>query len=146
MVVRYDRNRRRGIVDRAVKTPVPARENDRLAKAAEVLFAVTYGLPIPSDARPVDSEFTLGKATIDVKWTPRLDGSLIHFMGSRTRSTFYVLIVGMDPMTIVGWAWGKDLHASVRDLGHGPTYVLRQDELRAASVDLLMASLYRTRP
>jgi hypothetical protein len=122
-----------------------------MAKAAEDHFADRYGLPRPLNIGPRNAEFTfrtrlprgrIVETSIDVKWTDYATGHLIHFIDSPTRSTYYVLVIGatVPDLRIVGWAWGKDLHASVRDLGHGPTFVLRQDELHR-NVDMMMAPL-----
>ncbi len=135
---RYHRNRARGIEDRAIALPLPAAENDRAAKGAEDYFADIYGLPHADNDGPENAEFVCGTASIDVKWTPRLNGRLLHSMTSRTRATYYVLVVGT--YAVAGWAWGYELHRSVRDLGHGRTYCLDQEDLHE-NVDMMMATL-----
>lgn len=145
MTERYYRNRRAGVVDRAVHLPLPAAENDRVAKLAEDYFCDLYGLPHDDGLRPKNAEIEVGPASIDVKWTPLLRGRLIHRLDSRTRCTYYVLVVNQpEDFHLAGWAWGFELRASVMDLGHGRTYALDQEKLHQ-NVDLMMATLYLVR-
>lgn len=144
---RYLRNRAAGVVDRIVRPHGSAIDNDIMAKAAEVYFARRYGLPVPHNRRPTDWEFHVEDATIDVKWTPYESGYLIHAMSSKTRATFYVLVVGTEKtFAIAGWQWGFILHQSVVGPPRFPVacYGLPQDNLRH-NIDIQMATLGRLR-
>jgi hypothetical protein len=149
MASRYDRNRKAGIVDRAIALPREARETDQLAAEAEWFIADRYGLPRTVNDGPDEGwDFVLdhqprAKAratTVDIKWTPLLNGSLLCVLG-KVRAHVYVLVVGpvRADFQAVGFAWAATLRASVRDKGHGPTHALTQDELHP-NVDLLFAS------
>jgi len=142
---RYRRNRAAGVEDKAIALHGSGEHNDEMAKAAEDHFAILYGLKPSNNRRPTDAEFLVRDASIDVKWTPYEHGMLIHAMSSRTRATFYVLVVGASRglFRVAGWAWGFELHRSI--VGppklRVPTYALPQDRLRQ-NLDIQMATLY----
>lgn len=123
-------------------------ENDRLAHEAECFFARVYGLPEPAAdlGKPDDGwDFLLpshdghGACTVDVKWTRYATGGLYVPVHKPLKSLAYVLITGVDWMSIRGFASRTQVRAApVIDRGTGPGYYLRQSELR--SVDRLMAA------
>ncbi len=140
---RYDYARRKGIRDRAYHLPLPPRDTDAMAGAAERFFCRRYGLPEPTTRGPDIADAIVGGATIDVKWTPRRDGRLLCRLDAR-RMDYYVLVTGerADTFDIRGWATGDELHARVIDLGHGPGHGLSQSDLHP-DVDALMETLSR---
>jgi len=130
---RYRLAREKGIVDRAVSLPgdpewtdmMAAKAEHLAAKACHATFHKQLGTPGPHEFRLPDGR------KVDVKWTPRDGGSLICRYGAIGDAEIYLLVTGSSPeaLTIRGWATSQRLHSSVRDLGYGPTYVLRQNEL-----------------
>ena len=143
---RYRVNRARGIGDRAVALPMDGESTDAMAAAAELWFTRQYavdGRPLSHQIqhnRPTAAQVRVGDATLTVRWTPRPNGRLIQALSAAARSTVYVLVVGADERDfwVAGWAYGRTLLAHTEDLGHGPVYSLRQDELKQ-NVDLMMA-------
>jgi hypothetical protein len=155
MADRYRRSRQLGIADRAVALPYDPETTDDRAKRAEIWFADRFGLPHPEEDGPRDwdfrfttSEYPPRLVTIDVKWSDYPRGHLIHRQQSRTRCSHYILVIGeadawgSSAFRLAGWAYGYELHGSIRDLGHGPVYALSQSELHP-DVDRLMAALGR---
>lgn len=142
---RYRYARAHGIEDKAVALPGEPEWVDQTAAKAEDWVRKKLGLPrqggIEVVRGPVDHEIVLpnGKR-LDVKWSPRLDGRLIERIHrdkhGRTvvpdKADFYVLVVGRgeDEFRCPGWATADELHRSVIELGHGPVYGLRQNQLR----------------
>jgi hypothetical protein len=149
---RYDNARRIGATDYAINLPGgSARESDRLAALAEMVFATRYGLQgqIQHGYKPCD--IVIGKAHLDVKWTPHDDGHLIlqdpKRLGRDRRHvcTAYVLVVGPEgKMRIAGWQWGflivEKPYASWLD---HPAWAEKQEDLRS-NVDLLMAATFHS--
>jgi hypothetical protein len=69
----------------------------------------------------------------DVKTTNRKDGRLLSTLKGNPDVDLYALaIIDGDTALFPGWAKAEDLHNEkcVRDLGHGPGYVMDQDQLR----------------
>jgi hypothetical protein len=71
----------------------------------------------------------------DVKTTKRADGRLLVRPTKRGQKAceYYVLVTGSMPnYKIVGWIHAEDLfwNHNLKDLGHGKTYVIEQDQLR----------------
>lgn len=73
-------------------------------------------------------------ATIDVKTTTRRNGKLLaHVSKVNHPSDIYVLIILMDDSAyIAGYLEGTELMTEkyMTDLGYGPVYAARQDELK----------------
>jgi len=75
---------------------------------------------------------------VDVKTTTYETGRLVVVPGKgREDADIYVLMVGTfpGPYRVAGWAYASEVLMAERltDLGHGPTYAVPQDELRAWS-------------
>lgn len=159
---RYRLNRKRGVVDRAVKLHGTPEHNDRVAKMAEDFFADLYGLPHDNSDKPRNAEFRIGVSTCDVKQSPYETGHLIQMTAAKTRCTFYVLVIGdpLDPdvptpFRIGGWEWGSTFHrrehvqaaGSIcphckRQIVKVESWVMGQEQIKPPiSLDMQMATL-----
>lgn len=112
-----------------------------IGMAGELAFCKAFGLDpdlvISTTDRP-KADVTFYDKSWDVKTTPYKNAHLIapiHKAGKRCDC--YALVIGKHPTKnpvykIVGWVNQADLISEDRiiDLGYGPTYGLRQDQLR----------------
>jgi hypothetical protein len=132
---RYRVNRANGVVDRAVSIENPE-ETDRIAAMAEDFVRVYLRLPpqwgIEDTSGPQGPEIVNWDGrTIDVKWSKYATARLIQRIGSGGEGAdVYVLVTGQPgDFVIRGWATKDELHSTIIDLGHGPTYGLEQGRL-----------------
>jgi hypothetical protein len=152
----YDDARRKGIIDRAIKTPFDPRTTDRKAKDVERWLLRQYGMEGQVTNKQDTCDFRYRFRTQkgpqvahgDIKWTPRLDGRLIVPKDSYEKHVclVYVLVVG-DPdagtLECPGWAWGHRLADRLDMSLPEPGYSIpRSDPDFRANVDLLMAATF----
>lgn len=127
-------NRRSGAPDRQIG-PQDARETDLEGAAAELALAKVLKVypDLDVDRRP-PFDLAVGGVTIDVKATRYEHGRLAvaPWKGDKPLPDFYALMVGRCPAyRFAGVMRAEHLTSPARlgTLGHGPTYLARQDEL-----------------
>lgn len=131
---RYENDRRRGIVDKAIHIEGDPRWTDAMAAAAEEFAALALGLRHKGEVHRPDAGWDLSMQgrRIQVKWTRYPDGKLLVHTQQALLADYYVLVTGgtTDTFAIPGWATASELKESVGDLGYGQTYYLTQEQLR----------------
>ena len=109
--------------------------NDLLGICGEIVFAKTYNiyLDLCFHIRSGGPDFRLGDKTIDVKTTHHSNGRLLVPLAKKNKpSDRYVLITGDIPtFTIRGYATSEEVFSSPGDVGHGPCFVINQENLHA---------------
>jgi hypothetical protein len=106
----------------------------QLGVAGEIAFCKLMNIYPETDPTAIRKhDCVIDEWLVDVKTTPYANGKLLAHMKKKvTDVDIYVLMSGKWPHYVFcGWAWSKNLiHPSkVRDLGHGKTYMMEQDEL-----------------
>lgn len=131
---RYTKDRKQGVVDRAINVGPDPLLNDAMAAAAEEYVAKALGLPFAGAIDKPDRgwDMSFGGRRVQVKWTQYEHGKLIASPMQTNTADYYVLVTGSttDEFTIAGWATAKELKSSTTDLGYGITYALGQERLR----------------
>lgn len=136
-----------GLIDKAVHLPFDPTQTDDFAEEAERTFGRKYGIEdqVRTDGPDAGWDFTIGESRIDIKWTPRTNGALLKRIDRKPKwADYYVLVVGMPPMKIVGWATREMVAKSKGDLGYGPTHLIPQNKLNV-DVDGLVIALRKKR-
>lgn len=143
---RYSSNRTSGTVDRRRDALMTEVGPDEWGMMGEMGFAKLMGIEPDLNIAPRQgtTDFVIGGIGIDVKATPRKRGQLIATPSKVhcNDSDVYVLaIVNCLMVSFPGWAMDYELLNPSRktDLGRGPTYALRQEELRP--IETLIADL-----
>ena len=133
---RHKSNRSQGIIDQQVGKDDPM-FIDLNGIGGEMAFCKASNIypDLSLDSHPIHDCF-LYDALWDVKTTPRQNGRLLARPTKRgvKQCDYYVLVIGeMPEYGVVGWASAADLFRpdNLVDLGHGPTYALRQDQLQS---------------
>lgn len=131
---RYDRDRAKGVVDRAINVGPDPRWNDAMAAAAEQYVAAALGVHFPGDNEKPDKgwDMSFGGRRVQAKWTRYDNGKLISSPTQTNVADYYVLVTGgsTDQFRIAGWATLKELKSSTTDLGYGITFAIPQERLR----------------
>jgi hypothetical protein len=129
-------NQAAGVRDQRRDSMKQAIELDMLGAVAEVAFCKWQNVYPDLSVRPRrgSADALLSGKKVDVKATDRRNGRLIATYGKEMdQADIYVLAIVEDLVVdFVGYATAQDLlcEASVKDLGHGPTYALEQSQLR----------------
>ena len=132
---RKKQNESEGLTDR-----MHVEENKEKASgngiAAEIAFCKLFNVypDLQTKVRERADAHTMVMGGVDVKHTRLRNGRLLGWVGKLNKKTdSYALMVGDFPRYFfIGWATADELFAeeNIRDLGHGPTYCLDQDQLR----------------
>ena len=114
---------------------------DMTGAVAEIAWAKAWNIypDLSCDPRSGTADCVLHGRRVDIKATTKRHHQLItHVDKAIDAADVYVLaIVNGSEVDFVGWAAAAELVCEERiaDLGHGPTYVLPQDELRRFKCD-----------
>lgn len=134
--MRTSYNRTAGVKDQKIG-PQSGKVTDLDGLGGEVAFCLLHNLcpdlcVVPRSGG-YDCVTHVGK-TVDVKTTKYRGGKLTAKLGTDiTEIDLFALMVGEFPTyRWVGWAWAADLVCAdtVGDLGHGPTHILTQEQIK----------------
>lgn len=132
---RYDNDRKRGVVDKAIMIEGDPRWTDAMAAAAEEYIGKALGLVHAGDVDKPDKGYDLlmpSGRRVQVKWTRSHANKLISSPKQTNAADYYVLVTGAstDDFQVQGWATLAELKASTQNLGYGETYCVEQGDLR----------------
>lgn len=139
--LRFDNNRKKGVSNSKIGDQSDE-DTDREGLCAEMCFAKLFNVypdfsvftRSSKDGEDKNGDVTIEGIPVDVKATKYVSGRLIAVPWKDAPKKFlYALMVGSFPtFTFKGFMKSSDLLSDTRlgNLGHGPTYIANQHELR----------------